>query len=293
MSSSLSWDRALLMKGFAAVFLAVIFLASCQDSPTDPPIDAPWETSIHLTPTSASGAQYRCETERFSLRNPGFSRTGRFYPRFPAGAIPENGGVVEFRLREYVSGDVIVRTADCVIPASPAAVQIIKQRLGISEPAPPPVTAGRPGGDDIGIMSDEPIEMDPIDVPVCRYGGEYPHCDPPPEEEGGEHDDWDEGEYCEANPEDPACGSDECEYYGDCEPYGGGGDDGDDKNNEEKNEDEEDECPHDNWGGCETFSGDDVTEIDQIVHTWWRDKPDPEDKGLCRRALQAWQEFIG
>jgi hypothetical protein len=122
-------------------------------------------------------------------------RYGRIQLTFPKEALAPDGRTISYRYRGYANGAELDRLANCVIPRSAMAVEMMDKRFGVHGKAG--LRRGGASEGDVSITSTN--ELEPIEVRACQYGGTYPNCndkpeDPPP----------DDG-YCQDFPDDPMC----------------------------------------------------------------------------------------
>jgi|GEM_PF-6946897 len=179
------------VRAMPALLVLSLISVACQDSATGP-VDTQSEAAAGST-TAQLATPYVCST---SLLKPGSAQpyaTGHLPNlQFPQRALAKDGTTVRYRYRGYASGDKLVRTADCVIPRTDAAVKIMTERF-LGRPAPAGLTPGGPGlslggpSPVSGLAPRGPVfsadgEIDGIVVRTCQYGDPtaYPNCESPP-----------------------------------------------------------------------------------------------------------------
>jgi hypothetical protein len=262
--------------------------------PLEPSTSTLGESSLEgfsLPDVPSTATAYRCFTSVADRDGPFAYRYGRMELPAPPGLRQPEDDLIRLTYRLWTEEGDLVRLANCWVPRSRAAVEWAEawfraaegdRNIRWSEPFSD-VGSGAGQGDEMGIAGSadgDCVEENsfenpcPIDAVIVVPG-----------DDSGGGDPWDPGG-------DDSGGDDPCyNCYGDEDPGGGGWTPGDsdcDPDAIDGPDACEQECPHPDWGGCKTLS-EERAEIDQIVHTWWRDS---DDSHLCRTAKQAWQDFI-
>lgn len=280
--------RTPIRRGLAAVFTAAA-LTACQDLGTLPAdLDgAPSAQSVEAPAFGGATSGFSDYVCYISMATPGGKqayRYGRIPLRFPAAAVHPANATHRYRYRKVDAAGKILRVANCVIPRSDLAAEMMNRRFGVPEQDGELQIQGCVSG---GVCTLEPIVVD---------GGGSGGCDPYLEA------DWscdDGGGPCMTSVSDPA--GDLATVQG-CETGGGGpgggtgggtGGDGGGTNPDPGDPDSWDdgtgrpECERDANGHCITR----VMTLDEWSKLAQRINAIREDIDYCKGAKDALRSF--
>lgn len=206
------------MKRYLTGLLAALVLAGCQDVVTGPGAihpqsDAPASSKSVSNPVSSP---YACFVSVATPSGPDAYRYWRLRLEFPARALSANGDTALYRFRRYGAGNRVQVLANCVIPRTELAVEMVSRRFHV------------PGGK--VVSKPLPTPIDEVTTRDCykQMDGSY-ICDGV-SGGGGDGGGGGGGSFCQRYPYDRACtGGGPTEPYIDpcagdynCDPGGGG-----------------------------------------------------------------------
>lgn len=175
-----------------------LFAAACSNGPTAPAAAPEAVLSSQAAKPLAAGqgsSPYACFTSVATPGGPHKYRYGRLNLPFSKGELAADGATLRYGHRVYAEDGSILRLANCIIPATPAAVQAMNRRFGLQGKAMSKRKSGGSEGGTIGIQAcvtviwpdgEEITECgdDPAPAPDDPYTC-VQHCTPGVDEGGG------------------------------------------------------------------------------------------------------------
>jgi len=191
---------------------SLLGLAGCQDTMTAPepkPARSATPATAQVANTSTTASRYGCFISVATPNGPHAYRYWRMRLELPKNALAVDGDTAVYRFRVYGPGKRVEQLANCVIPRTALALQMVSRRFHTGGSS----VASDPGAEPIGEVTTQD----------CNWNGEMFVCD-------GLVVVAPRAPFCVEHPNDPACTGgypkepyvDPCEGDYNCEPGGGG-----------------------------------------------------------------------